>query len=150
MHLAECVYCLFAGIKSQPSGITSHWWEFIPYHISAAVKDPPLCLVHHHIKPTMSGNLAKSSNAPLFQSNKSFELSRSTHLEQKKEASLFSLPPPLYHDPIFLLCWLGSEKGIFILVSLLEVKVLWDVESAETLPCFPSLIFQPFPVVPLE
>lgn len=54
---------------------------------------------------------------------------------------MFSLPPPLLRDPIFLLCWLGSEKGIFILVSLLEVKVPWDVESEETLPCFPSLAF---------
>ncbi|KAK1896963.1 hypothetical protein KUDE01_016504, partial [Dissostichus eleginoides] len=52
--------------------------------------------------------------------NKSFELSKSAHLEPKREASLFSLPPPLLHDPIFLLCWLGGEKGIFILVSLLE------------------------------
>lgn len=33
----------------------------------------------------MSGNLAKRCNAPLFQQNKSFELSKSTHLEQKRE-----------------------------------------------------------------
>lgn len=48
-------------------------------------------------------------------------------------------PPP--SDPIFLLCWLGSKEGIFILVSLLEVKVLWDVESEETLP-------PPYPPIP--
>lgn len=88
--------------------------------------------------------LATSQSAampPYFSRTKALSCQKSAHLEPKREASLFSLPPPLLCDPIFLLCWLGGEKGIFILVSLLEVKVPWDVESEETLPCFPSLVF---------
>lgn len=118
------------------------WWRIL----HSVILNPGA--VRQHAKNTKSGNHAKRSNVPVFKQNKSFELSKSTHLEPKREASLFSLPPPLLHDPIFLLCWLGGEKGIFILVSLLEVKVPWDVESEETLPCFPSLVFQPFPAVP--
>lgn len=76
---------------------------------------------------------------PYFSGTKSFELSKSTHLEPERGVSLFSFHPPLFHDPIFLLCCLGGEKGIFILVSLLEVKVPWDVESEEMLPCSPLL-----------
>lgn len=47
---------------------------------------------------------------------------------------------------------LAARRGFFILVSLLEVKVPWDVESEETLPCFPpppSFFLPPFPAVPL-
>ncbi len=43
MHVVECVHCVLAEIKTQPSGNTSHWWEFIPHHISSVVEDPPLC-----------------------------------------------------------------------------------------------------------
>lgn len=70
-------------------------------------------------------------------------------LKMKQCLLIFTEPNPPPPNPIFLLCWLGSEKGIFVLVSLLEAKVSWDVESEEMLPCFPSLAFQPFPAVAL-
>lgn len=91
----------------------------------------------------MSGNHAKHSSASYYNRTKALHCQKSTHLEPKREASLFCLSPSLLQDPIFLLCWLGSKKGIFIMVSLLEVKVPWVVESEETLPCFPLLILQP-------
>lgn len=51
--------------------------------------------------------------SPHFTRTKASELSNSTHLEPNREALLFSIAPPLLHRPIFLLCWLGSKRGIF-------------------------------------
>lgn len=50
---------------------------------------------------------------PYSSRTKALSCQKGTHLERKKEASLFSLPPPLLHDPIFLLCWLWQREGDF-------------------------------------
>lgn len=107
-------------------------------------------VVRHHENPTLSGNHAKRSSAPLFQQNKSFTLSEKRPIWNQRER-LHCSPSLLLSSTTSSSCCAGlaARRGFFILVSLLEVRVPWDVESEKTLPCFPSFFFQPFPAVPL-